>query len=90
MQKKAVRQTTAEHGPAERWLVVEEAHAGEGHDHGAAVALVDDRVVADGAARLGDVLDAGLGGARRFAAQGKNYIFVISRMDSCEGKSRVL
>ena len=40
-------------------LVVEEAHAGEGHGDAVLVALGDDQVVTDGAAGLGDVLDTG-------------------------------
>ena len=39
--------------------MVEESHAGEGHDDIVLVALGDDQVIADGAAGLGDVLDAG-------------------------------
>ena len=38
---------------------MEQAHAGEGHDDIVLVALGDDQVIADGAAGLGDVLDAG-------------------------------
>ena len=40
-------------------LVVEQAHAGEGHGDAVLVALGDDQVVTDGAAGLGDVLDTG-------------------------------
>ena len=38
---------------------MEQAHAGEGHDDAVLVALGDDQVITDGAARLCDVLDAG-------------------------------
>ena len=38
---------------------MEKSHAGEGHDHAVLVALVDDQIVTDGAAGLGDVLDTG-------------------------------
>ena len=37
-------------------LVVEQSHAGEGHGDAAVVALLDDQIVTDGAAGLGDVL----------------------------------
>ena len=39
--------------------MVEQAHAGEGHGDAVLVALGDDQIVTDGAAGLGDVLDAG-------------------------------
>ena len=38
---------------------MEQAHAGEGHDHVFSVALFDDQVVPDGAAGFGDIPDAG-------------------------------
>ena len=40
-------------------LMVEQSHAGEGHDDTVLVALFDDQVITDGAAGLGNVLDAG-------------------------------
>ena len=40
-------------------LVVEQSHAGKGHDHTVFVALLDNQIVPDGAAGLGDVLDTG-------------------------------
>ena len=39
--------------------MVEQTHAGEGHDDAVLVALLDDQIVTDGAAGLGDVLDTG-------------------------------
>ena len=39
--------------------MMEESHAGEGHDDTVLVALFDDQIIADGAAGLGDVLDTG-------------------------------
>ena len=39
--------------------MVEQSHAGEGHDDAVLVALFDDQVVTDGAAGLSDVLDTG-------------------------------
>ena len=38
---------------------MEQAHAGEGHDHAVLVALFDHQIIPDGAAGLGDVLHAG-------------------------------
>ena len=38
---------------------MEQTHTGKGHDDAVLVALLDDQIVTDGAAGLGDVLDAG-------------------------------
>ena len=53
---------------------MEQAHAGEGHDDAVLVGGVDDVVVADGAARLGDVLHAGLAGAFHVVAEGEEGV----------------
>ena len=54
--------------------MMEESHAGEGHDHAVLVALVDDQVVADGTAGLGNVLDAGSGTALDRVSEGEECV----------------
>ena len=54
--------------------MVEESHAGEGHDHIVLVTLFDDQVIADGAARLGDVADTGSLGALDVVGEGEEGI----------------
>ena len=55
-------------------LVVEQAHAGEGHDHIVLVTFCDDQIVTDGAAGLGDVLDAGGASALDVVREGEEGI----------------
>ena len=54
--------------------MVEQAHAGEGHDDAVLVALFDDQVIADGAAGLGDVLDTGSNAALDGVGEGEEGI----------------
>ena len=54
--------------------MVEQAHAGECHDHAVFVAALYHKVVADGAAGLGDVLDAGGFGALDVVGEGEESI----------------
>ena len=53
---------------------MEQAHAGEGHDHVVQVAGLDDVVVADGAAGLGHVAHAGAVRALDVVAEGEEGI----------------
>ena len=53
---------------------MEQAHAGEGHDDAVLVALFDDQIVTDGAAGLGDVLDAGSNAALDGVGEGEESI----------------
>ena len=55
-------------------LVVEQTHTGEAHDHAVLVGSLDDVVIADGAAGLGNVLHAGLAGALHVVAEGEEGI----------------
>ena len=52
---------------------MEQAHAGEGHDHTLLVALFNDQIVTDGAAGLCDVLNTG----------GKCTLNVITEGEEC-------
>ena len=54
--------------------MVEQSHAGEGHGHAVLIAALDDQIVADGAAGLGDVGNAGLLGALDVVAEGEEGI----------------
>ena len=54
--------------------MVEQSHAGEGHDDVILIALSDDQVVTDGAAGLGDVLDAGGNAALDGVGEGEEGI----------------
>ena len=49
--------------------MMEQAHTGKGHGHPVAVGAGDDEVVADGAARLGNILHAALLGALDIIAE---------------------
>ena len=51
--------------------MVEQTHAGEGHDHVFLVARFDDQIVTDGAAGLGDILDTGCKGPLDIIAEGE-------------------
>ena len=53
---------------------MEQAHAGEGHDHVVLVAALDDQIVTDGAAGLGDNGDAGLVGPLDVVGEGEEGI----------------
>ena len=55
-------------------LVVEQPHPGEGHGDAVFVALFDDQIVPDGAARLGDVLHAGGHGPLNVVGEGEEGI----------------
>ena len=54
--------------------MVEQSHAGEGHGHTVLITALDDQIVADGAAGLGDILDARLLGALDVVAEGEEGI----------------
>ena len=54
--------------------MVEQTHAGEGHDDAVLVAFFDDQVIADGAAGLGDVLDAGSNTALDGVGEGEESV----------------
>ena len=53
---------------------MEQSHAGECHDHAVLIAFLDDQIVPDGAAGLGDVLDAGGFGALDVVGEGEASI----------------
>ena len=55
-------------------LVVEEADVGESHSNAVAIAGLDDIVVPNGAAGLGDVGDAALMGALDVVPEGKKGV----------------
>ena len=54
--------------------MVEQTDAGEAHGDAVVVAGFDYVVISDGAARLGDVLDAGLEGALHVVAEGEEGV----------------
>ena len=54
--------------------MVEQTDAGEAHGDAVVVAGFNDVVISDGAARLGDVLDAGLEGALHVVAEGEEGV----------------
>ena len=54
--------------------MVEQTHAGEGHDDTVLVALFDDQVITDGAARLCDVLDTGSNTALDGVSEGEECV----------------
>ena len=54
--------------------MVEQSHAGKRHDHTVFVALFDNQVVPNGAARLGDVLDAGGSGPLDVVGEGEEGV----------------
>ena len=54
--------------------MMEQAHAGKGHDHALLVALFDDQIIADRAAGLCDVLNTGSKGTLNVVAEGEEGI----------------
>ena len=54
--------------------MVEQTHAGEGHDDAVLVALLDDQIVTDGAAGLSDVLDTGSNTALNGVSEGEESV----------------
>ena len=54
--------------------VVEQPHAGEGHDHAVFVGGLDDIVVPDAAARLRHIADAGFSGPLDVVAEGEEGV----------------
>ena len=54
--------------------MVEQAHAGEGHDDAAVITFFDDQVVTDGAAGLSNVLNTGSGGTFDIIAEGEESV----------------
>ena len=54
--------------------MVEQAHAGEGHDDAVLIALFDDQIVTDGAAGLSDVLDTGSDTALDRVSEGEESV----------------
>ena len=54
--------------------MVEQTHAGEGHDDTVLVALFDDQVIADGAAGLSNVLDTGGNAALDGVSEGEESV----------------
>ena len=54
--------------------MMEQTHAGEGHDDAVLVALLDDQIIADGAAGLGDVLDTGSHTALNGVGEGEECV----------------
>ena len=54
--------------------MMEQAHAGEGHDHVLLIAFLDDQVITDGAAGLCDVLDTGGKGTLDVIAEGEECV----------------
>ena len=55
-------------------LVVEQTHAGEGHDDAVLIALFDDQVIPDGAAGFCDVLDTGSNAALDGVGEGEEGV----------------
>ena len=55
-------------------LVVEQSHAGEGHDHALLVALRDDQIIADRTAGLGDIFHTGGIGPLDVVAEGEERV----------------
>ena len=53
---------------------MEQTHASEGHDHALLVALGNDQVISDGAAGLGNVLDAGSSGPLDVVGEGEESV----------------
>ena len=54
--------------------MMEQAHAGEGHDNAVLVALFNDQIVTDGAAGLRDVLDTGSHTALNGVGEGEECV----------------
>ena len=54
--------------------MVEQSHAGKGHNNATLIALFDDQIVTDGATRLGDVLNAGRGATLDGVGKGEEGI----------------
>ena len=54
--------------------MVEQTHAGEGHDDIVLVALGDDQIITDGAAGLCDVLDTGSNAALDGVGEGEECV----------------
>ena len=54
--------------------MVEQAHAGEGHDDAVLVALFDDQVITDGTAGLSNVLNAGSNAALDGVGEGEESV----------------
>ena len=54
--------------------MVEQSHAGESHDQILLIALGDDQIIPDGAAGLGNILDAGGKATLHGVGEGEEYV----------------
>ena len=74
-------------------LVMEQAHAGQGHDNTVLVSLFDDQIIADGAAGLSDVLNAGSNTALDGVSEGDEGVgtqsYGITGIQPCPLSSKV-
>ena len=64
--------------------MVEQSHAGEGHDHVLLVTLGDDQVIPDGAAGFGDIPDAGGEGTLDGVGEGEEGVGTQSHIPAGE------
>ena len=69
--------------------MMEQSHAGEGHDHVLLIALFDHQIIPDGAAGFCDVLDTGGEGTLDVVAEGEECI-AAQRYIAAGGQPRLL